>query len=142
MTRTDGGVPATKFRGWIRERGAAAARAIHLRDHATTMAATLNLDWIRDAEPQTVKEAWAASEIDVARIPDSDGAGQVHMWWSVSNRTDRFVAFGLAIALSLPRITPRKLRGALLWLAIRPTRRWVAAFFALIFVAWLYAVVA
>jgi hypothetical protein len=140
MTRTAGGGPATSPRGWIRDRRAAAARALHL--HWNTITHTLNLTWVIDAQPATVAEAWQESEINVNRIPDSDGAGKAHMWWTVSNRTDRYIAFGLAIVLSPPRITPRKLRGALLWAATRPTRRWATAGFALIFLVWFHAVVA
>lgn len=73
--------------------------------------------WGYTAQPMGVREAWVRSgAIDPRRIP---GESTVLFWfWWWSNRTDRVLLFCLL------GILPTWANGPLLWIAVRPTRRW------------------
>ena len=73
--------------------------------------------WTR--QPTSFDEAWQRSgDIDMDRVPDQSDF--FAFLWLLSNRTDRYIWFGLYF------IAPASLAGGVLYLAERPTRRWGA----------------
>lgn len=74
--------------------------------------------WGYSAQPMSFQEAWIRSgRIDARRIPADSKLAAFLWYWS--NRTDRVLLFALIYL-----IAPGWAVGPLLYIAVRPTRRW------------------